>query len=258
MRTIRKSLIRYNQSQRIGIFLLIAALIGIEVFALIVKPKNEPTHSANFSEEIIAMQKQINEADVVANLTAFDPNELGLAEWEKLGFSEKQANTILKYKFSLGGYFEDAAQIKDCYVISAKKFAEIEPYIEIKPKSKNLNQRHIHSEFETISIPYQKFNPNNYTQKDWEKIGFSKKQATTILKYKQSLGGKFHNLEQIKACFVISDEKFREMKPYIMLESSKIQTTSENPGTIQILEEEPSSEGAEQSEISGVIQVLED
>jgi hypothetical protein len=48
---------------------------------------------------------------------------------EKLGFSEKQVKTILKYKNIVGGNFESKEQLKKCYAISEEKFAQIESYI---------------------------------------------------------------------------------------------------------------------------------
>src|SRR5690606_3954660 len=83
-------------------------------------------------------------------------------------------------------------------------------------------------------IHYQRFNPNDYSVKDWQKIGFSEKQAETILKYKKILGGKFTTLDQIRKCYVIDEEKFREMKPFIVLPKPK------PSGTIELLEEKDS------------------
>ena len=50
-------------------------------------------------------------------------------DWIKLGFTEQQVNTILKFKRSLGGKFKDAKTLKKCYAISEEKFNEIEPYL---------------------------------------------------------------------------------------------------------------------------------
>jgi DNA uptake protein ComE-like DNA-binding protein len=54
--------------------------------------------------------------------TKFDPNALHRTQWQALGFSEKQASTILKYKDIVGGAFTSKEQLKKCYAISDEKF----------------------------------------------------------------------------------------------------------------------------------------
>ena len=58
-------------------------------------------------------------------------------------------------------------------------------------------------------------------------MGFSEKQALVIVNYRErNLKGSFKSLEDLKKCFVISEEKFNELKPYIKLNLT--QKTSEN------------------------------
>src|SRR5690606_11261271 len=153
------------------------------------------------------------------SIEKFDPNKLSEEGWRGLGFSEKQVKTILKYKYSLGGHFSSKDQLKNCFVISEKKFAEIEPYIVVgKLEQKSFDHLDFYSRKNSPSkFRYEKFNPNEYSQEDWQRIGFSEKQAATILKYKKLKGGKFISLEQIRNCYVISEEKFKEMKSYMIL-----------------------------------------
>lgn len=242
MRTFAKSRIRYSKSQRMGIFAFLIVLIGLQFF-IFFQSRNEPVYEvAEVPEEVLHLDRQLANAKTSTNYSAyslgkFDPNELSAEEWQNLGFSEKQVNTILKYKYSLGGYFSNKEQIKNSFVISEKKFAEIEPYIVFGDLKQFQNSKNSYVSFSKETKPkirYEKFNPNDYTQADWQRIGFSEKQATTILKYKKSKGGKFTSLEQIAACFVISDEKFAEMKPYMVLPIVK----SKSKGEIKLLEEE--------------------
>lgn len=67
-----------------------------------------------------------------------------------------------------------------------------------------------------ISIK-QKFNPDNYSLNDWVSIGFSENQATAILKYKNYLGGSFLSKEKFKACFIISEENYQKIAPFLLL-----------------------------------------
>ncbi|MGL6129620.1 hypothetical protein, partial [Chryseobacterium artocarpi] len=156
-------------------------------------------------------------SSVSVNLSDFDPNILDRDQWQKLGFSEKQVSTILKYKDIVGGNFTSKEQLKKCYAISEEKFEELESFIllpETSDKSKS-------KEFNTfakkeISIS-GKFNPDRLSSGDWIKMGFSERQSEAILKYKNYLGGSFVSKEKFKECFIISPENYSKLEPYLIL-----------------------------------------
>lgn len=154
-------------------------------------------------------------------LTEFNPNDLDESQWKNLGFSEKQVKTILKYKDIVGGNFKSKAQFKKCYAVSAEKYESLEKYI-LLPESnsdfKNNQPSYKPYEKKKLNI-IGKFNPDSYTQKDWEKLGFSEKQSAAILKYKNYLGGSFISKEKLKECFIINDEQFAQMSPYLILQA---------------------------------------
>lgn len=147
----------------------------------------------------------------------FNPNEFSLEDWQRIGFSEKQATTILKYKRSLGGEFRNLDQIQACFVISEDKFREMKPYLvfpnsteKIEPKTSKVE---IKSKDKLV-----KFNPNHLTKEEWMELGFTEKQANTILNYKRSLGESFKNAEILKNCYAISEDKFAEMEPFLVFD----------------------------------------
>lgn len=257
MRTFAKSQIRYSKSQRMGIFAFIGIIILFQLLYFFLNKDKQNSEPIAVPDQVYAMDQGLekDENDNAKNeiiYQNFDPNVLSSTEWQDLGFSEKQVNTILKYKYSLGGHFSSKEEIKNCFVISERKYRELEPFIEFgtrntKKNSDNYMDSNSYSKSAKTKIHYVKFNPNNYTQVEWEKIGFSEKQAQTILKYKQRLGGKFTSIEQIRECFVISEEKFKEMKPYIVLPIPE----KKPKGTIEVLEEKPESKG------DGTIEILE-
>lgn len=150
----------------------------------------------------------------------FTPNDLPQQGWEKLGFSPKQAEVIMKYKQIVGGKFTSKEQLRKCFVIDDAKYAEMKTYILLPEKSKEDEKNE--KKQSGKKIEYVKFNPNNYSANDWQKIGFSSKQAASILKYKNILGGQFKSKEQLKKCYMISDDKYAEMEPYIDLPENVI------------------------------------
>lgn len=61
---------------------------------------------------------------------AFDPNTVSLDDLQRLGLSERQAQSIENYR-EKGGRFRSKADFQKLYVVSDTLFARLEPYIEI-------------------------------------------------------------------------------------------------------------------------------
>lgn len=161
----------------------------------------------------------ISESLSVESLSEFDPNDLDKNQWQKLGFSEKQTATILKYKKIVGGKFLSKEQLKKCYAISEEKYSQLNSFI-LLPET-NLDAKSGNSDFKTYAKKSlnitRKFNPDQLSQTDWENMGFSEKQAAAILKYKNYLGGSFVSKEKFKECFIINEENYTKLEPYLIL-----------------------------------------
>ncbi len=163
--------------------------------------------------------KFISSTSTFTNISDFDPNTLDKGQWQKLGFSEKQTATILKYKDILGGKFTSKEQLKKCYAISEEKFNELASFIllpEIIEVGKSKEYNKIDKKELTIA---RKFNPDQFSANDWLKMGFSERQAEAILKYKNYLGGSFISKEKFRECFIISPENYGKLEPYLLLPS---------------------------------------
>lgn len=159
----------------------------------------------------------ITNNSTVLKLAEFDPNELDGKQWQNLGFTERQTATILNYKKVVGGQFLSKEQFKKCFAISSEKFSELEPYILLPENSGKAKFTHFKN-FEKKSITVSgKFNPDIYTKNDWIRTGFSERQAEAIIKYKSYLGGSFVSKEKFKECFIISEENFEKINPYLLL-----------------------------------------
>lgn len=163
--------------------------------------------------------KFISTSTNLANLSDFDPNVLDKEQWQKLGFSEKQTATIIKYKDILGGKFTSKEQLKKCYAISEQKFSELKAFI-LLPEMAKGDKRKGYNQFEKKEITIvRRFNPDDFSANDWLKMGFSERQAEAILKYKNYLGGSFISKEKFKECFIISPENYGKLEPYLLLPS---------------------------------------
>lgn len=188
------------------------AFMGMLLIILFAFQKYTSKDKEDFSDV-----KFIESNSVSLHLTDFDPNELDEKQWQNLGFTEKQSTTILNYKKIVGGTFISKEQLKKCFAITEDKFSQLESYILLPETNKDAKSGNFKS-FEKRSITISgKFNPDHYSVKDWMKMGFSEKQAEAILKYKSYLGGSFISKEKFKECFIISEENFQKINPYLIL-----------------------------------------
>lgn len=212
-----KSKLEFSMHKKQLIALSIFCIVSISG-AVILKGFEE---KSAFTEHKILFSKTITPEKNSLPIAEFDPNELDKEQWMKLGFSDKQAATILKYKDIVGGYFSSKEQLKKCYSISNEKFEELEQYL-LLPEKESKENSSIHlSNFRNYAkkelIISGAFNPDDYSENDWKNMGFSEKQAAAIIKYKNYLGGSFISKEQFRACFIISEEHYRKMEPYLKL-----------------------------------------
>lgn len=177
---------------------------------------NYSSNNNNFKKKILSIKSK------------FNPDSYAVSDFVMMGFSENQANSILKYKNYLGGSFQSKEKFKACFMISDEQYRQMSPYLllpETSPQNNTFPSKYENSKKENTKISYQSFDPNITDFDGWKKLGFSEKQAQVIINYRdKNLKGSFKNLEDIQNCFVISAEKFEEMKPFIVLNAENFKS----------------------------------
>lgn len=163
----------------------------------------------------------------------FNPDNYAVTDFINLGFTEKQATSILKYKSYLGGSFISKQRFKECYVISDDNYRKLAPYLSLPETAAENNFARKSFVDKQQSIPsllnaLQPFDPNTTDLERWKMLGFSEKQAQVIINYRdRNLKGSFKSLDDIERCFVISAEKFAQLKPYMVLNTENRNTRKE-------------------------------
>ncbi|EJL75288.1 hypothetical protein PMI13_00547 [Chryseobacterium populi] len=161
----------------------------------------------------------------------FNPDHFSVNDWINTGFSEKQAEAIIKYKGYLGGNFISKEKFKECFIISDEKYKKLAPYL-ILPEKTPENFKSI-SHYKS-KIQYQPFDPNILDIEGWQALGFSQNQAKVIVNYRdRNLKGSFRSLSDLEKCFVISAEKFQELKPYINIDLKNTKNSTNLSSGIQ-------------------------
>ena len=168
-------------------------------------------------------------------LFSFNPNTISKDSLVLLGFSPKQAQSILNYR-SKGGTFRKVEDFKKLYVVDSACYKRLAPYI-LLDKSKNVTQKHVEPEDNpqqsnanpNLSEPASSkpksqnrwhpfpFNPNTISKDSLVLLGFSPKQAQTILNYR-SKGGTFRKVEAFKKLYVVDSLCYKHLKGFIRLE----------------------------------------
>lgn len=92
-----------------------------------------------------------------------------------------------------------------------------------------------HAEHAKPWLPEKKalfnFDPNTLDSIGWVSLGFSPKQSGAIIKYR-SAGAAFRKPEDVKKLFVVDDEKYEELEPFITIKyipESEKTSTREKP-----------------------------
>lgn len=74
-----------------------------------------------------------------------------------------------------------------------------------------------HRSWQPEKVVYFKFDPNTLDSAGWVNLGFSPKQSASIIKYRNA-GAIFKKPRDVKKLFVVDDEKYEELRPFIQIE----------------------------------------
>lgn len=159
----------------------------------------------------------------------FNPNHLSVKEWEELGFSNKQAKSIVKYHDNYGP-FNKAEDVGKIYVISEDKYNELKPFMIFAEKSETDSiQQSVH---EIIEI-------NTATAEELESIsGIGPVFSSRIIKYRISLGG-FFSSNQFKEVYGLKDESLDALINNVQIDQSKIAKININTASKNEIKKHP-------------------
>jgi len=171
------------------------------------------------------------------NCSLFDPNDLDKQGWTELGFSEKQALSILNYKNNYGP-FKKKSDIKKLYVVSDEKFNELEPFIQFKQEV--IEDRDAAQSAAIIEIKENKVLINQATQEELIALPhIGPVYAERIMKFRDKLGG-FVTTAQYDDLY-ISDEAKKSLNIFASLDTNNVRKVDINNASKQELKHIPGS-----------------
>ncbi|MFN8254123.1 MAG: helix-hairpin-helix domain-containing protein [Bacteroidales bacterium] len=158
---------------------------------------------------------QLNPVTKKDTLFAFDPNTATDSEFIKLGFSNKQVETIRNY-ISKGGKFYKNEDLKKIYGITPEEYTKLEPYIFIKKEEKKNTELK-----STIEL-----NDASFEQLVSIK-GIGNYLAGEIIQYRQRLGG-FTDKKQLLEIKGLKQESYHNFEAEVTVNPLKIRKLSLN------------------------------
>jgi competence ComEA-like helix-hairpin-helix protein len=134
--------------------------------------------------------------------------------------------------FFVSDYFFDSSPV----TITIKELEGAEA-IEVKSKS-------YQNQLKKKELELFQFNPNKIDKGEWEKLGFSSKQAASIINFRKS-GFQFKEKSDLKKLFVVDEEKYKQLAPYVIIPKQKIIKEKECYRVLFISSPDPVYEGLE-------------
>ncbi len=219
---------RLSRAEGRGILILLPllAIAGILLNGL-GRPKPDPAFLER-ADSIISGGRDANVPGYIPapdSLFRFDPNTVTHGELCALGFDQRTANSIIRYR-EAGKVFRVPADLATCYGVTAEQYLALEPYIVIgerfakRPSGRSGTANNVRTD--------RPFDPNTLDAAGFEALGFSPSQARTIVNYRTAIG-RFASVEQFGRCYAVSDEAFAALAPYMFLPQNGQTGTSLQP-----------------------------
>ena len=181
------------------------------------------------------------ESDVVLPIF-FNPNTADYDQWVELGFKEKIATRILKYR-SNGGVFKKKEDLLNIYGINKKLVKEYYDYIiipKLEQKEEEFKKPTKTKSPSRINNPLiAKYDLNQADTTQLKSIkGIGTVLSSRIIKYRDLLGGFIH-LNQLKEVYGIKEEVFQRASEQLELSSNSIRKININSASFEELVKHP-------------------
>ena len=164
-------------------------------------------------------------------LFTFDPNKATDSDFLRLGFSDKQIATILKY-LDKGGVFRNKADFFKIRVISESQKRILSDWVVIDDKKEMLSGEN--SFIKSVSIDLNSADSIQLKQLPGIGAVLSKR----IVKYRDLLGG-FYSVNQLKEVYGLSEETIRQIEKKVKLDNAKIKKLNLNFADMNELSRHP-------------------
>ncbi len=264
VKRIIKSYFSYSRRQLRGIFVMLLLIILVFLFPIVYNlfNKDKVWDHSEYKETIekilLANQsKEVEPVNAKPVLFSFNPNSVSKEELLKLGFTDKQTATLIKYR-NAGGKFYSNDDLKKVYGITDELYKTVKPFIlipEEKQKSDfnkhkdtiyNANKRE-QKTYNNYNEPIQNISVELNSADSIELIkipGIGPSFAKRIIAFRLFVGG-FYEKEQLLEVFGFTPEMINKIEPYITIDTLLIKKIDLNQADFKTLNKHPYIEYAQ-------------
>jgi DNA uptake protein ComE-like DNA-binding protein len=160
-----------------------------------------------------------------------------IQQWLNMGFTEKQAEMIQKYR-SAGGEFYTKEDLSKLWCISNNEYKILEPYILLPSKNDSIYI----NRFKQNATKPSKINIIEINTASEEKLmeipGIGKYYAEQIIKYRRRLGG-YCSKQQLMEIYNMDSSKYNKISKYISINANVIRKININTASFEDLQKHP-------------------
>ncbi|MCO5235384.1 MAG: helix-hairpin-helix domain-containing protein [Chitinophagaceae bacterium] len=251
-----KSYFEFSRKERIGIVSLLVILVMIWFAPLLFVPEerfDEKGYVA-FRDDIerlnqqTAPQKQgknfIKAAGTSDNVTPplpltlfyFDPNQLSIEGWQRLGITAKTAAIIRNYR-DKGGRFYKPEELGKIYGLKAKDYERLLPYVRIEEKQEE--KRYTAGAARRSRPIAGIIDINTADTTDFITLpGIGSKLANRIISFREKLGG-FYTVEQLTEVYGLKDSVLQKIKSRLHCDTPALKKININVADVNELKAHP-------------------
>lgn len=252
MKSVIREFLSWSKTEQRGVLALLFIILSIHTVKLLY-PRFQSGDYKLSQEELAAFEElfsrqskaranssksfqQNKKKEKIVELFPFNPNEINQEDWEKLGFSQKQAAGIMNFR-NRGAVFNVKSDLMKLYYVDSARYAELEPYI-LLPDKQIVN---------AVSVPKSKVkiklaevvelnSADSLTLLTLPGIGPFR--VMKILNYRNRLGG-FYSLSQLTEIRNFPDSLLEKLNSRIHIDTSLINRIPLNSASYEELNAHP-------------------
>lgn len=200
-----------RQRQHIrGLLLLLPLIVAIIAIVILARP-----HDRYSDPEIKQHKEQIVECDTIS-LKPFDPNTADYRTLVEAGLPRDIAVGIIRWR-EAGKVYRIKEDLALCYNMTDSLYFALEPYIIISKEHQFQPKKFDNKAEERYAptIDITPFSLDTVGISYLHGIGFTRRQAELVIKYRDMIGG-YRSMEEFEECYAVDSTMAAHLRPYII------------------------------------------
>lgn len=193
-----------------GVLLLLPLVVAIIVVMMVARPKDRYS-----DPETWLSKEQIERCDTVA-FREFDPNTADYRTLVAAGLPRDIAVGIIRWR-EAGKVYRVKEDLALCYNMTDSLYFLLEPYIiigkEYQFQPKEFESETIEATSATIEV--SPFSLDTVGTGYLHGIGFTRRQAELVIKYRDMIGG-YRSIEEFEECYAVDSAMAARLRPYLI------------------------------------------